>query len=224
MISPSLGATYQVADDTLLRASVARGFSAPYLVMAKNNPGLKPEIIWAYQAGIETFRIPYLTTKLTAFYFNVDDAWQTTSSPNTNEGKVRRHGIDLDLRTQEFHGLSLRSNFTYSTEDSMGDGSTNIEGDETYTANLIFGYRHKPSGIRAELAGNYIWYNANMQTDTHDSDDILWDAMLSKDFSLPACRGDLFLKAHNLFNGNQMWDVDYPNPDRWMEVGAMFKF
>ena len=224
LVSPSLGATYQLADDTLLRASVARGFSAPYLVMAKNNPGLKPEIIWAYQAGIETFRIPYLTTKLTAFYFNVDDAWQTTSSPNTNEGKVRRHGIDLDLRTQEFHGLSLRSNFTYSTEDSMGDGSTNIEGDETYTANLIFGYRHKPSGIRAELAGNYIWYNANMQTDTHDSDDILWDAILSKDFSLPACRGDLFLKSHNIFNGNQMWDVDYPNPDRWVEVGAMFKF
>ncbi|MDG4476775.1 TonB-dependent receptor [Desulfobacterales bacterium RS19-109] len=222
--SPSLGATYQVADDTLLRASVARGFSAPYLVMAKDYPGLKPEIITAYQAGIETYRIPFLTSKLTAFYFNIDDAWQTTSSPNTNEGKVRRHGIDLDLRTQEFHGLSLRSNFTYSTEDSMGDGSTNIEGDETYTANLIFGYRHKPSGIRAELAGNYIWYNANMQMDTHDSDDILWDAILSKDFSLPACRGDLFLKAHNIFNGNQMWDVDYPNPDRWVEVGAMFKF
>ncbi|MBU1405309.1 MAG: TonB-dependent receptor [Proteobacteria bacterium] len=223
-VSPSLGATYQVADDTLLRASVARGFSAPYSVTSYANPDLKPEIIWAYQAGVETFRIPYLTSKLSVFYLDVDDAWQTASSPFTNEGKVRRQGFDLDLRTREFHGLSLRTNFTYTTEDSMGDGSTNLEGDETYSANLIFGYRHKPSGIRAELAGNYIWYNEDMQNDTHDSDDMLWDAMLSRDFSLSACRGDLFLKAHNIFNGNQMWDVDYPNPDRWVEVGAMFKF
>lgn len=223
-VSPSLGATYQLADDTLLRASVARGFSAPYSVTSYANPDLKPEIIWAYQAGVETFHIPYLTSKLSVFYLDVDDAWQTASSPFTNEGKVRRQGFDLDLRTREFHGLSLRTNFTYTTEDSMGDGSTNLEGDETYSANLIFGYRHKPSGIRAELAGNYIWYNEDMQNDTHDSDDMLWDAMLSRDFSLSACRGDLFLKAHNIFNGNQMWDVDYPNPDRWVEVGAMFKF
>jgi vitamin B12 transporter len=224
IVSPSLGATYQLADDTLLRASVARGFSAPYLVRIKDNPDLKPEIIWAYQAGIETFRIPYLTSKLTVFYLNVEDAWQTAATPVTNEGKVRRHGFDLDLRTQEFHGLSLRSNFTYSTEDSMGDGSTNLEGDETYSANLILGYRHMPSGIRTELAGNYIWYNEDMQNDTHDSGDILWDALLSREFSLPACRGDLFFKAHNIFNGNQMWDVDYPNPDRWVEVGALFRF
>lgn len=224
IVSPSLGATYQLTDDTLLRTSVARGFSAPYLTAAHDNPGLKPEIIWAYQAGIETFRIPYLTSKLTVFYLDVDDAWQTAFVPYTNEGKVRRHGFDLDLRTQEFHGLSLRSNFTYSAEDSTGDGSQNLEGDETYSANLIFGYRHKPSGIRAEMAGNYIWYNEDMQNDTHDSNDMLWDAMLSKDFSLSACRGDVFLKAHNIFNGNQMWDVDFPNPERWVEVGAVFRF
>ena len=224
LVSPSLGTTYQLADDTLLRASVSRGFSAPYSVTSYANPDLKPEIIWAYQAGVETFRIPYLTSKLTLFYLDVDDAWQTASSPFTNEGKVRRHGFDLDVRTQEFRGLSLRSNFTYSTEDSLGDGSANLENDETYSANLIFGYRHKSSGIRAELAGNYIWYNEDMQNDTHDSNDILWDAMLSRDFSLPVCRGDIFLKAHNIFNGNQMWDIDYPNPERWVEVGAMIKF
>jgi vitamin B12 transporter len=227
IVSPSLGATYQVADDTLLRASVARGFSAPYLVMAKNNPGLKPEIIWAYQAGIETFRIPYLTSKLTVFYLDVDDAWQTQPGPTTNnEGKVRRHGFDLDFRTQEFQGLSLRANFTYSVEDSMGDGSMNLENEETYSANLIFGYRHKPTGIRTELAGNYIWYNVNMlaATPTPDSDTLLWDAMISKDFSLPTCHGDVFLKAHNIFNGVQRWDVDYPNPNRWVEVGTVFKF
>jgi len=226
IVSPSLGATYQLAEDTLLRASVARGFSAPYLQAAHDHPGLKPEIIWAYQAGIETFRIPYLTSKLTVFYLDVDDAWQTASIPYTNEGKVRRHGIDLDLRTQEFHGLSLRANFTYSTEDSMGDGSMNLEGDETYSANLILGYRHKPTGIRAELAGNYIWYNVSMlsPTPTPDSDTMLWDAMLSKDFSLPVCSGDIFLKAHNIFNGNQMWDIDYPNPEHWVEVGAVFRF
>ena len=225
LISPSLGATYQLVDDTLLRASVARGFSAPYLTAAYDNPGLKPEIIWAYQAGIETFRIPYLTSKLTLFYLNVDDAWQAEPGPTVdNAGKVRRHGFDLDLRTQEFNGLSLRTNFTYSAEDSMGDGSTNLEGEETYSANLIFGYRHKPTSIRAELAGNYIWYNQEVQNDTHDNDRILWDALLSRNFSLSYCRGDLFLKAHNIFNGNQMWDVDYPNPERWVEVGAVFKF
>lgn len=35
---------------------------------------------------------------------------------------------------------------------------------------------------------------------------------------------DLFLAVHNLFSSSQYWDYEYPNPDRWVEVGAVFKF
>jgi len=35
---------------------------------------------------------------------------------------------------------------------------------------------------------------------------------------------DIFLAVHNLFSGGQYWDYEYPNPDRWAEVGARFKF
>lgn len=221
VVSPSIGMTYQIADDTLLRASVAKGFSAPYLLKSNENYGLKPEIIWAYQAGVETYRIPFLHCKLTAFHLNVEDVW--TSDP-INSDKIRWDGLDLDIRTQEYKGLSLRTNFTLAVEDSMGTGSNNLENDETYSANVILNYHHQSTGIRAELAGNYIWYNENMQNSSHDNDDMLWDAMLSKDFSLSHCSGDLFIKARNIFNGNQMWDVDYPNPDRWVEVGITLKF
>ncbi|MGV1098956.1 TonB-dependent receptor plug domain-containing protein [Thiovibrio sp. JS02] len=182
IVSPSLGGTFQVANDTLLRASVTKGFSAPYLVTSRDNPDLKPEIIWAYQAGIETYRIPHLLCKFTAFHFNVKDVW--TNDP-INSNKIRRDGFDIDLKTHEYKGLTLQTNFTYATEDSMGYGSTDLENEETYSANLVVAYSHRASGIRAELAGNYIWYNFDVQNDTHDNEDIIWDAIL-KQSALPS--------------------------------------
>lgn len=222
--SPSLGATYQLANDTLLRASAARGFSAPYLSAIQNSPGLKPETITAYQAGIETHRVPDLLLKLTAFLYNISDAWNMSSVPWVNAGHIRLHGVEFEATTNEYHGLTLTTNFTLASENSMGDGDTDRKNDATYTANLIADYRLREYGLRAELAGHYYWMNGDLINDNPICNTFLWDALLSKELALPLLQTEIFLKAHNIFNGSQYWDFAYPNPDRWVEAGAVFKF
>jgi vitamin B12 transporter len=223
-VSPSLGATYQLAEDTLLRASIARGFSAPYLYASANSPDLKPETIWAYQAGVETGRLPYVQLKCSLFHQKLDDAWYANSTPWTNAGTIRWNGVELEAQTLEYLGLRFTTNFTLVVEDSMGDGSTNVENDETYTANIIVDYTNHDQGWRAELAGHYYWLNWSVKNERPKYDDFLWDALLSKDLALSAVPVEIYVKAHNIFNASQYFDYEYPNPDRWVEAGIVVRF
>ena len=52
----------------------------------------------------------------------------------------------------------------------------------------------------------------------------LWDLLIAKDFELSALHGEIYLKGYNIFNGDQYFDVDYPNPKRWVEVGLALTF
>ena len=223
-VSPSLGATLQLATDTLLRASIARGFSAPYLLASANSPDLDSETIWAYQAGVETGRIPYLSLKCTLFHQQVEDAWDTSTLPWNNAGTIRWNGVELEARTVEYRGLRLTTNFTLVTEDSMGDGTEDRENDETYTANVIADYTNHEYGWRAQLAGHYYWMNADAKNEKPEYDDFLWDALLSKDLDLGATMAEVYVKAHNIFNASQYFDFEYPNPDRWVEAGIVVRF
>ncbi|MCK9295529.1 MAG: TonB-dependent receptor [Desulfobulbaceae bacterium] len=223
-VSPSLGATYQLSKDTLLRASIARGFSAPYLDASADSPDLKPETIWAYQAGVETGRIPYVQLKCTLFHLKVEDAWYTTATPWTNAGTIRWNGVELEGQSVEYHGLRLTGNFTLVVEDSMGNGSTNIENDETYTANAILDYANHEHDWRAQLAGHYYWMNWSMKNERPHYDNFLWDALLSKDLPLSAVPVEIYVKVHNIFNASQYFDYEYPNPDRWLEAGIVVRF
>lgn len=224
-VSPSLGATYQLFADTLLRASVARGFSAPYLSASAFSPDLEAETIWAYQAGVETGRIPYLWLKCTLFHQKVEDAWYTDANPPwPNAGTIRWNGVELEAKTVEFHGLRLTTNFTLVVEDSMGDGSEDRENDETYVANAIVDYSNHDQGWRAELAGHYYWMNRSVTNERPEYDDFLWDALLSKDLNVSAVPVEIYVKAHNLFNASQYFDYEYPNPDRWVEAGIVVRF
>ncbi len=72
--SPTLGATYKLTDDTLLRASIARGFNNPTLYERfgdgeyfASNLDLRVEDVTSYQVGIETIALPYVWAKVSAF-------------------------------------------------------------------------------------------------------------------------------------------------------------
>ncbi|MDH5525643.1 MAG: TonB-dependent receptor [Desulfobulbaceae bacterium] len=226
-VSPSLGATYFLADHTLLRATVAHGFSAPYLAAftAANNPDLKPEEITSYQAGIETHIIPYLQqVKLTFFNQNIEEAWYTNSTPWQNTGTIRLNGFDLEAKSKSYQGLSLTANFTYTEEDSMGDGSTDHNDDESYAANLIFDYLNPDLKLKAQMAGYYFWVNEVNRIELPENSHFIWDLSVSRDFSLPQTDGEVFIKGHNIFNSSQYADYQNPNPDRWVEAGIKLRF
>jgi vitamin B12 transporter len=79
-LSPSLGLTYEVADKTLLRAVVSRGFNAPAVGSTVSdwgafihNSNLKVEEVWSYQAGIETGILKYVWLKVAGFRHDIKD-------------------------------------------------------------------------------------------------------------------------------------------------------
>ncbi len=224
-VNPSLGLTYLVASDTLLRASIARGFSAPYLTAISTSPDLGPEETWTYQAGIETGRIPYLHLKGTIFYQDIEDAWDFNDYPPwTNAGEIRLTGFELEAKTAVYHGFSLIGNFAYVDEEGKDTDSNIRVDDKTYAANLILSYLNGTYGLRAELAGHYIRLRDRQKNELPEDGSFLWDILLAKDFNVSSINGELYLKGHNIFNGDQYFDVYYPNPGSWVEVGLALKY
>ena len=224
-LSPSLGATYMLAPDTLLRASVAKGFSAPYLSLIYGtglmpSPDLKPEIINSVQAGIETTRIDFLRIKTTLFHQAITDKWFANADTSLweNQGKQTLQGLDLEVKTSPWHDLSVTANGAYvliSTDE--------LDNAEMYSANLTLNYDATAS-VKTQLAGRYIWWNALVLNENPQHDTVVWDASVTKNLSWQNANADIFLAAHNLFNGSQYWDYEYPNPGRWVEAGIRLKF
>lgn len=224
--SPSLGATYLLAPDTLLRTSVAKGFSAPYLAKLFGtsgylpSPELKPEIITSVQAGIETTRIDFLRVKTTIFHQAITDKWfpNDDTFQFENQGKQTLKGLELEIKTNPWHDATVTANGTYVLTDN-----DDLDNAEMYCANLILDYNVTTS-IKTQLAGRYIWWNALNLNEYPKNDTFTWDASITKTFSWQATNADIFLAAHNLFNGSQYWDYEYPNPGRWVEAGMRFRF
>ena len=228
-ISPSLGATYRLSPDTLLRGSVARGFSAPYLATISGgnifkpvNPNLEPEKVHSIQVGVETNRFRGFHLKGAVFHHRIDDVWGK-GAPTVNQGITEYEGMELEFRTLPWRHFFFTFTGTYVEEDS----ETINEG-TLYGANFIFDYNDNRS-LKAQLAGRYFSYNDRDLVDGAGNDrsadlDCLWDASVTKTFFRQGSSVDLFFKVHNLFDGGFYWDMEYANPGRWFEGGATLRF
>jgi vitamin B12 transporter len=231
--SPSLGATWRVARGTLLRASVARGFTAPSLVAMKGgglfldpNPDLDPERVWSYQAGVETSAVPFLWLKLSGFHHDVSDLFDGGApSPTTpgnnitvNRGSVSRTGFEAEAATASFRGFSTRGGFAYVHVSRSGDDREQ----DQYEANLGLFY---DGFLQANLLGHFVWWDLGPGAEEGKYNDPLWDLNLSKTFSLlGSFEGDLFATVHNLFAGEQEIDQDQGTEPRWFEGGIRLRF
>ncbi len=139
--------------------------------------------------------------------------------PWANTGSIRINGVEIEGVTDEFYGLTITGNFTLAVEDR-----DDADNDEMYTANLIGDYRNQEYGLRLQVAGHYYWMPDWVMGEEPSHDDFIWDVLLAKDFTCSAVQGEIYLKGHNLLNGKQFWDIDFPNPDRWLEAGVSFSF
>ena len=234
-ISPSLGVTYHVGENSILRASVARGFNVPPLSFTSSsglfldpNPDLEPEEVWSYQAGAETASIPYLWLKATVFYHDLDDRLEREflggGPPRfndifTNSGRIKRQGIEIELLTAPVYNFSFRGNFAYTDLSPSNDTGS----DMTWAYNLGLQYDDKKS-LTAQLFGHYIWWDVDPIFEASHND-IIWDFNLNyKIKTTGKVIVDLFFTGHNLLNGDQYFQGDNKNPRRWAEAGIQFTF
>lgn len=235
-LSPSLGITYEIANKTLLRAYVARGFSDPTLVDLKGsapwyvpNPDLKPEKVWSYQAGMETGVLKYLWLKLSAFRHDIRDSVERSDvAPDgsvwtfVNAGRFRRQGIEAEIKTAPIYNfiLAAGTSFIKSKNLETGEDERNVP---TNTYDISLAYDDKKS-FRGVLKGHYIWWNMDGYY-TAQYNGFIFDLNLIKSILK---KGDtnleVFATGHNIFNGSQYWTTPYINARRWLEAGLRMKF
>lgn len=229
--SPSLGATYRLGEQTILRASVARGFTIPLLIYTSGalyidpNPDLKPEKVWSYQAGVESWVSDYFRVKAAVFHHNMNDALVDAAPPTenalyVNEGNIKRDGIELDIKTAPFNAVSLKTGFAY-VHKRLYLGETTSE--DNYACNLAVRYDDNRS-LSARLAGSYIWWD-RAKEDNAKYNTVIWDLNINKTiYSTGGTNSEFFLTVHNIFNGSHYTFDQRKNPRRWMEAGLRLSF
>jgi vitamin B12 transporter len=232
--SPSLGATYTFAGNTILRADVTRGFTSPPLSFTSSNqqdyimnPDLKPETVWSYAAGFETTALRYFWLKTMFFRHDINDVLTPeppSSKPFTyiNNGKQRRQGVEAEIKTMPFYNTSLMAGYAY-LESRDRDTGEEITGTPKYTFDVGIQYDDKKS-FQATLKGHYIRWNIPQQ-EAGKFNAMTWDLNLAKKvFTSENTTVGLFFTAHNIFNGAQ-YPIRYTrNPGRWFEGGVRFNF
>lgn len=234
-VSPSLGLTYRLGNETILRGSVARGFTSPPLSWVSGgalfldpNAALKNERVWSYQIGAETAALRYCWLKGSLFRHEVEDIFQRefyVGAPPTfndlivNGGESIRQGFELEAESVPFWNLTLRASFAYvnlQPENSIGSS-------DIYACNIALAYRNDRI-FNAELFGHYIWWDAEAYPEAQ-FDDFVWDLNLNRKlYAVKKATTEMFLTAHNLFNGSQYQSEDLKNPGRWVEAGIRVKF
>jgi vitamin B12 transporter len=232
--SPSIGATYELAERSVVRASVARGFTSPPLGFTSGggiffvpNPSLKAEYGWSYQLGLESGLTGYLNLKATLFRHDTANAIgdpepipdNLNFSTVNNQGDVTRQGYELELETVPFHNLSLRAGHAYAriSADSQPKGQDNY----SYLVGIRYDDRRS---LMAQLTGSYIWWDLPaIQNASYDN--FVWDLNLNKKIhTTNKTTLDAFLTIHNLFSGANYVNGTFPNSLRWVEGGLRFRF
>ncbi|MFH1674926.1 MAG: TonB-dependent receptor [Pseudomonadota bacterium] len=96
-VSPSGGVIYHIEEhNALVRAQVAKGFSAPDPNELSTNPNLDPEIAVNYQLGFEIQPVKMLKLEVNAFRAEVDDLidWDSGAGRYENIDEVTRRGVE----------------------------------------------------------------------------------------------------------------------------------
>ena len=222
-LSYTLGATYQLAEKTTLRAYAAKGFSLPYPRIAPN----KLQRITSVQGGMESEAVPYLWLKGTYFYNNLRNTQATgIDTPLSNQ---IRQGFELEARTTPLYGFSLASGYTYLFVKNSDTGER-LQTDSTqsvppHLVKLALNYDNTDLGLRGTVTGNYVWWNAPAGSFARDAG-MIWNLHLNwKLHPVYSVTPELFFSGHNLFNGVQTTDTElFTNTSRWFEGGIRVNF
>jgi len=121
IVVPEFGATYRLAENYSVSASVTRGFRNPtirelYLFPAPT-PTLQPERMWNYQTTFQARPISTVLAWVTGYYSNIDNLIVTTGYwPNMmlqNTGQAINKGIETHARWQPARRASFNAAYAY---------------------------------------------------------------------------------------------------------------
>ena len=214
--SPSIGATWQVTDNILLRGYTGRGFSFPVRIT-----GWEAAKIWSSQIGVESSALPYIWLKGTLFR---NETWNIKDQNNLDPSIYERRmalGSELEARTVPVWNTSLGAAWTYTDTHRTKDDSI-VYGLARHTVQLAL--RYDDQKYRGALTGRHIMWDSTPGYNGRDGG-LIWDLHLGATLLKKQDRSlELFFSGHNLFNGDQYSDVLIPNTGRWFEGGMRVRF
>ena len=235
-ISPSLGLTYKLDEDSILRASVARGFTIPPLSWTSGGglfldpvPSLEPEEVWSYQVGVESSAAKYIRIKATLFRHDLDNSLVREAYAGgppayndifINKGEVRHHGFELEAETLSICNFSLLGGFSYVHKKPSNESESTKE---PHSCNIGIKYDDNES-FRALFFGHYVLWDEPVPIKADENDFICGLNFNKKIYSREKTAAEIFLTAHNIFNGAQYNLNDARCPKRWVETGIRVKF
>lgn len=221
-LSYSLGATYQLSNNTVLRVYGAKGFSLP-MVYLQNSL----QKVTTIQGGIESGAVPYLWLKGTYFFNALRDS--ESLGPQATVTNQKRQGFELEVRTTPLYNLSLSSGYTFLyAKDADSGERLQTNSNQTvppHTVKTALNYDNADFGLSGSLTGNYVRWNGAPGYPVADHG-MIWDLHLSwKVRPTSDMSPELFFSGHNLFNGNQTVDtILYNSAPRWFEGGIKLNF
>jgi outer membrane receptor for ferrienterochelin and colicins len=231
-VSPKVGLTYKLADDTRLKLNAGKGYRTPtpnqlYQIGGANkdnpkgNPDLKPEESNSYDLSLER-DYHNSAMKLTYFYNDVSNLIDLQSASGVfqyqNIAEATLQGIEAEYTRILSDKFSWTNGYTYL--DAV-DGTTNSRLDNRATNVLTSRLTYKnrdafTASFWAELYDNYLLKDAN---DVKKSKSYtLWNLALSQKLNDNA---KLTLTVNNLFDKN---DVDVPLMGIYVQSGVQFAF
>jgi outer membrane receptor protein involved in Fe transport len=241
-INPSLGMTYRISEETIVRATVASSFARPYVTSSTGwtgtfgftgNPDLESHTARSYQAGIESSAIENMHLKADLFSHRLDKTFFTNSATGIldNGGITKKKGFELNATAGPFHNLTTSLGFTYvrlntHTFALSARSTAEYPDDDFYCLNTKFRYKDRRIGTIA-LFGQYLWLSPLAAREGRERryDDMLWDLHYNKEIvTTERTRTDFFFSVRNLFSGKHYWQDRFLNPPRWVEAGLRFHF
>lgn len=213
LFNPSLGVTYALTENSVLRGYTSRGYS----ITSLNQQNVVEEV-WTSQIGVESGDIPYLWVKGTLFR---NDTWNVSTNDEAQKQRQLKQGCELELRTLPFFDTSLSAGYTFI---DARDGDTDQVLPLVPRHTLVVAVKYQDQhNFRALLTGRYIDWNGHRRNGKYD--DVIWDLHLAKKFSLGSYPSvELFLSVRNLFNGDSYVSDLFKNAGTWGEAGVRCNF
>ena len=233
--SPTVGARWNVAEMTTLRANYIRNFRVPTLFnlfsnspFAQGNPDLKPERGNSFDVGIDQQLGDIGLLRLTFFNNTITDniAFDRDNSTYENIGKVRTNGIELALNLQLAKNFYFSGNYTLN-DPKIIESSNPDEVDQELrfagadSINLGLSYENSQglyAGILMHSLGSYPTNNTNTESlPGYTTFDFKLRVPVSKKLALNGSVENIFDQRFQLFSG-------FPDAGRIIQVGINYKF
>ncbi len=117
--TPTVVLNWQATDDTLLYASVTRGFKSGVINVGSQNPVINPEYAWGYEIGAKSSTHDHrLSGTLALFYIDYSDlqvgfVGADSVVTTVNAASARNYGVEAELHARPVPALQLDLFATY---------------------------------------------------------------------------------------------------------------